>query len=308
MYAKILRSNILLLLTALIWGFAFVAQRASMVYVGPFTFNAFRFALGGLSLVPLVFVIERQRQSDALLPVPSGARSVFPTAGLVGLVLFLGATFQQVGVASTTAGKAGFITGLYVIFVPLLGLLWKQRTASRTWGGAILAVVGLYLLSVTEDFTIAPGDLLVLIGAFFWAGHVHLIARFSARIGPVKLACLQFFVCSMLSFIAAFLTETISWQGISGAMWPILYGGFMSVGIAYTLQVVGQRDAHPAHAAIILSLESVFALIGGMLILQETFSVRGMVGCSLMLAGMLFSQLSGTERRPAISEAEASPL
>ncbi len=287
--SKNLKSNILLLLAAMLWGFAFVAQRAGMEHVGPFIFNGVRFALGGISLLPLILVNRRRRSGSDL---PSAGRKIFALGGgLAGSALFIAVSFQQIGIIYTTAGKAGFITGLYVIIVPILGLLGRQRTNIGTWMGAVIAAAGLYFLSVTEDFTVSPGDLLVLVSAFFWAIHVHIIGWFSARTDPIKLAFFQFLVCSTLSLAAAVSTETISVQALSRAIIPILYGGLVSVGIAYTLQVVGQRHAHPAHAAIILSLETVFAVIGGWLILGENLSPRGGVGCALMLAGMLLSQL-----------------
>ena len=283
------KSNILLLVAAMLWGFAFVAQRAGMEHVGPFIFNGVRFALGGISLLPLILVNLKRRSGDDL---PSASKKTFALGGgLAGLALFIAASFQQIGIIYTTAGKAGFITGLYVIIVPILGLLGRQRTNVGTWMGAVIAATGLYFLSVTENFTISPGDLLVLISAFFWAVHVHIIGWFSARTDPIKLAFFQFLVCSALSLAAAVPTETISVQALSRAIIPILYGGLVSVGIAFTLQVVGQRHAHPAPAAIILSLETVFAVIGGWLILGENLSPRGGVGCALMLAGMLLSQL-----------------
>jgi drug/metabolite transporter (DMT)-like permease len=207
------------------------------------------------------------------------------------LALFIAASLQQMGIVYTTAGKAGFITGLYVIIVPILGLFRKQRSGISAWAGAILATIGLYFLSITEDFTISPGDLLVLISAFFWAGHVHIIGWLSARIGAIKLAFFQFLICSALSLIAAVFTEDITTQALFKAIVPILYGGLVSVGIAFTLQVVAQQYAQPTHAAIILSLETVFAVIGGWIILGETLSPRGLVGCTLMLAGMLLSQV-----------------
>lgn len=283
------KSNILLLVAAMLWGFAFVAQRAGMEHVGPFIFNGVRFALGGISLLPLILVNLKRRSGDDL---PSASKKTFALGGgLAGLALFIAASFQQIGIIYTTAGKAGFITGLYVIIVPILGLLGRQRTNVGTWMGAVIAATGLYFLSVTENFTISPGDLLVLISAFFWAVHVHIIGWFSARTDPIKLAFSQFLACSALSLVAAVSTETISVQALSRAIIPILYGGLVSVGIAFTLQVVGQRHAHPAPAAIILSLETVFAVIGGWLILGENLSPRGGVGCALMLAGMLLSQL-----------------
>jgi len=280
----------LLLVAAILWGFAFVAQRAGMEHVGPFTFNGVRFALGGISLLPLL-LRNRKRQVKSELP-PENTKTVVLGGVLAGLVLFIAASLQQTGIVHTTAGKAGFITGLYVIIVPILGLFWKQRSNISAWAGAVLATVGLYFLSVTEDFTISPGDLLVLVSAFFWAGHVHIIGWFSARTAPIKLAFFQFFACSALSLIAAVFAEVITIQRLLEATIPILYGGVVSVGIAFTLQVVAQQYAHPTHAAIILSLETVFAVIGGWLILGERLSLRGLVGCALMLAGMLVSQLN----------------
>ena len=291
MKAQNLKSDTLLLLTATIWGFAFVAQRVGMDYVGPFTFNGFRFALGSLTLVPLLLINNRQGAiTKSPLPLTK-TRMIILGGGLAGFALFMGATLQQVGLVYTTAGKAGFITGLYVVIVPILGLFWKQQSGLGTWFGAILAAAGLYLLTITAQFTIALGDFLELAGAFFWAGHVLIIGWLSPRIDPIKLAFFQYTACSFLSLLTAVITEVITLHGLFLATLPIAYGGLISVGIAYTLQVVAQRYAHPAHAAIILSLEAVFAAFGGWLILGETLSSRGLIGCSLMLAGMLLSQL-----------------
>jgi drug/metabolite transporter (DMT)-like permease len=202
---------------------------------------------------------------------------------IAGVVLFLGASLQQIGIVYTTAGKAGFITGLYVVIVPFLGLFWHKAPDWGTWVGAALAAAGLYLLSVTEQFTIAFGDLLVLIGAFCWAAHVLIIGWLSPRSDPLKLA--------LLSLAGGALTEPVSLAGLGQAALPIFYGGVFSVGIAYTLQVVAQQKAHPAHAAILLSLEAVFAAVGGWLILDESLNLRAFAGCALMMAGMLISQL-----------------
>lgn len=288
---RTLKSDALLMLTATIWGFAFVAQRVGMEYVGPFTFNGVRFALGSLSLVPLMLLKRKNPSAIAALLPPADRQTVAWGGALAGLVLFMGASLQQVGLVHTTAGNAGFITGLYVVIVPLLGLFWRQRPDLGTWIGALLAAAGLYLLSVTAAFEIAFGDLLVLVGAFFWAAHVLIIGWLSPRIESIQLACIQFAVCSLLSLITAAALETMTLQGLMGAALPILYGGLLSVGVAYTLQVVAQRDARPAHAAIILSLESVFAALGGWLLLGELLSARALAGCSLMMAGMLLSQL-----------------
>ncbi len=258
-------------------------------HLGPFIFNGVRFALGGMSLIPLILV-NRKRQITDESPTIS-TRMTILGGGLAGSVLFIGSSLQQIGIIYTTAGKAGFITGLYVIIVPILGLLWRQRADISTWGGAILATIGLYFLSVTRDFSMSRGDLLVLVSAFFWAGHVHIIGWLSGRIDPIKLAFLQFLTCSVLSLAVAVFMETISIQKLFDAAIPILYGGLVSVGIAYTLQVVAQRRAHPTHAAIILSLETVFAVIGGWIILGERLTSRGLLGCALMLGGMLLSQI-----------------
>jgi drug/metabolite transporter (DMT)-like permease len=287
-----IKADILLLLTATIWGFAFVAQRVGMDFVGPFTFNAVRFALGSLSLLPLILLLQK-RQPETRQPSNGTGKSVWFGGLLAGGALFSGASLQQVGLVYTTAGKAGFITGLYVVIVPLLGLFWRQRPRLGTWLGAILAAVGLYFLSITKEFNISFGDLLVLVGAFFWSGHVLLIGWLAPRIDSLKLAAAQFAVCSLFSFLTALVIETMSIASILQAAVPILYGGLGSVGIAYTLQIIAQRDAHPAHSAIILSLEGLFAAIGGWLLLDEVLSLRGLFGCAMMLAGMLFSELSG---------------
>jgi len=283
------RANLLLFITAMIWGFAFVAQRQGMEHVSPFTFNAVRFAIGTASLIPIILFIRPEQRSTT--PQTLFSKTTMTGGLCLGVVLFIGSSLQQIGIVETTAGKAGFITGLYVIIVPLLGLLWKQKTGRGTWFGAILAMTGMYFLSVTDDFTILKGDSLVLISALFWAIHVQLISWLLQKSNALHLSLYQFFFCSLLSLLAAIQWETTTISGIQGAMWPILYAGLFSVGIAYTLQIVAQRKAHPAHAAIILSLEAVFAVLGGYILLNETISMRGIFGCALMLAGMLLSQL-----------------
>ena len=290
-----MNADILLLLTAAIWGFAFVAQRLGNAHMGPFTFNAIRFTLGAVALLPLLLWQRKHEKARPELPL---RKAILP-ALLIGLALFAGATLQQVGLLGTTAGKAGFITGLYVIFVPLVALIWGRKTHWGHWTGAILAVAGLYLLSVGKGFTISPYDLIVLAGAFIWAGHVHLIDRYSGRIGAIRISVIQSLVCGLLSAVVAVFTEEINLSGIMGGIWPILYGGLLSVGLAYTLQVVAQRTADPSHAAIILSLEGAFAALGGWLVLQEQLPLRGLLGCVLMLAGTLVSQFIGSRTKPA---------
>lgn len=286
-----LKSNILLLITAIIWGFAFVAQRVGTNYVGPFTFNGVRFALGAVSLLPLIIYYRNKTPKEDKKDC-KGLNNVLFAGAIAGCVLFLGSSLQQIGLVYTTAGKAAFITGLYIAIVPILGVFLKHRIHSSTWAGVLCAVVGLYFLSVTEGFSISYGDLLELIGAFFWAFHILCIDHFTKKVDALKLSLVQFITCSALSLIAAIIFEKIAISGIYQAIIPILYGGIGSVGIAYTLQVVGQKHAKPSHAAIILSMEAVFASIGGILILNERLGLRGGIGCSLMLAGMLLSQAS----------------
>ena len=297
MNIQTVRSNALLLITAAIWGFAFVAQRVGLEYLGPFTFNAARFTLGSLSLLPLLFISRDERPaSENILPRPSFKLVVFGGFS-AGFMLFMGMSLQQVGLVYTTAGKAGFITSLYVVIVPILGLFWKQSTNPGIWLGAVLAAIGLYFLSVTERFSFEFGDLLEFFCAFFWAGQVLIIGWLSSRIQSVKLAFTQFVVCAVLSFMVAVVFEDISWNALVQAAWPILYGGILSSGVAFTFQVMAQRHTHPAHASIVMSLEAVFAAIGGWLLLNEILSMRGVMGCGLMLGGMLISQLYGLKNK-----------
>jgi len=288
-----LRSDLLLLLAAAIWGFAFVAQRAGMEHLGPLTFNAIRFLMGAAVLAPVVYRHSRNgRAASWRVDLRRGL--------ILGLVLFGGATLQQWGVVYTTAGKAGFITGLYVVLVPFLGLFIGQRTAPHTWAGAALALVGLFLLTITGRPVTSLGDTLVLMGAMFWSTHMLLVGRWARHTEPVRLAALQFLVCGVISAAVGLPLEQPTMGAVAGAAGPLLYAGLASTGIAYTLQVVAQRHAPPAHAAIILSLEAVFAVLGGMLLLGETLPLRGLVGCALMLAGMILSQLEPRRRRPPV--------
>ena len=288
-----LKSDLLFLLSAVIWGFAFVAQRMGMDHVGPFTFNGIRFFLGAMVLVPFIYGNRKNQPQIYKGCSQIQNKSLVVYGGLAGVAIFAGASLQQVGLVYTTAGKAGFITGLYVVIVPIMGLLWGQRTNAGTWGGALMAAAGMYLLSVNEDFTISFGDLLELIGAVLWACHIHLIGWLSPKTDSLRLAFIQFMVCAVTSLMTAVMIETASVVDVAAAALPIIYGGALSVGVAYTLQVVAQRHAHPAHAAILLSLEAVFAAVGGWLILGEVMSGRGIIGCSLMFTGMLVSQLYG---------------
>ena len=294
-----LQSDSLLLLAACIWGFAFVAQRVGMQYVGPFGFTGVRFALGCLVLLPLLLRNRARSGGSSARRTGWFSRPSLGGSLLAGLVLFCGASFQQVALLYTTAGNAGFITGLYVVLVPIIGVVLGHRAHSGTWIGTALAAAGLYLLSASEQFTMAPGDLMVLIGAFFWACHVHIIGWLSPRQEPLKIAVVQNATCAVLSLMVSAAVEENTVSKYLSATVPILYGGIMSVGVAYTLQVVAQMKVKPAHAAIILSLEAVFAAIGGWVFLAETLTPRAMAGCVLMFCGMLVSQLWRTPVKDA---------
>lgn len=284
-----MKANLLLLITAIIWGFAFVAQRAGMEYLGPFTFNTARFTLGSLSLVPLLLINKRKKFNRSTI-ISFDNKTLLYGGLAAGLFLFLGASLQQTGMVYTTAGKGGFITGFYIILVPILGLFIKQKTSALTWLGALVAIVGLYFLSVTKNLDINIGDILVFSASFFWAGQILVIGFFSNKTDSIQLAFLQFLICALLSFISALIAENIILNNLYLAIIPILYAGIFSAGIAFTLQVIAQKESHPANAAIIMSLESVFAVIGGWMILSETIPLRGFFGCVLMLTGMIISQ------------------
>ncbi len=280
------------MLAAAIWGFAFVAQRVGMRYIGPLTFNGVRFALGALALAPLL-LIKRGWLAGRTEALPAAGTKISVLRGglAAGVLLFGGSTLQQVGVVYTTAGKAGFITSLYVILVPLLGLFWGHKTGLLTWVGALAAAVGLYLLSAKGVLGIAMGDGLVLMGAVFWAGHVLLVGYLVQYLPALKLAVLQFSVCSILSLIGALVFETMRMATIIEAGVPILYAGLLSVAVAYTLQMFGQIHAKPSSAAIILSFEAVFAAFGGWLLLGEGMTLRGLLGAGIMLMGVILAQL-----------------
>ena len=285
MHRPSLRADLLMLLTALIWGTTFVAQRLGMNEIGPFLYTGLRFALGALVLLPWVL---RRPAGGVTEPFHRG---LLAGGLLLGLALTAGINLQQVGLLFTSVTNSGFITGLYVIIVPLLGLLVGQRTGPGTWLGASLAVLGMALLSIGPDFRVASGDWLQLAGALVWGVHVLLVGALASRHDPLRLAFLQFVTCAAISLLLAGVLEEIDLDAILRAAPAVLYGGVIAVGIGYTLQVVAQKHAIASHAAIILSLEAVFAAIAGALVLDESLSARGYLGCALMFTGMLAAQL-----------------
>jgi len=293
MEKKILRANMLLLLASAIWGLAFVAQKVGANYIGAFTFNGIRFALGSLSLIPVLIYFNKKSSitSEKIImdsPLKGGL--------IAGGVIFIGNSFQQIGMSYTTAGKAAFITAFYIVLVPIFSIFLKRRISLSNWIGVFVALTGLYLLSITESFTISVGDLLQVGGAICFAIHILLIDHYIKKVDAIKLSFVQFTTCSILSLVAALIFETITLNSIAQAMIPILYGGIFSVGIAYTLQVVGQKNAKPSHAAIILSMESVFATLGGFMILNENLTFRASMGCLFMLLGILLSQFQNIRK------------
>ncbi|MFV9683882.1 DMT family transporter [Pseudomonas sp. NY15367] len=287
MQSQALRADLLMLITAMIWGSAFVAQRLGMDSIGPFLYTGLRFALACVVLLPVLALLQRRQQR----PVAPLNRNLLIGGVIMGLALSLGINLQQVGLLFTTVTNSGFITGLYVIVVPILGLLIGQRSSAGIWLGASLAVVGMFLLSVGEGFSVASGDWLQLAGAFVWGIHVLLVGFFASRHDPLRLAFIQFATCAVISLLLAVIFETATLDGIIRAAPAVLYGGLFGVAVGFTLQVVAQQHAIASHAAIILSLEAVFAAIAGALLLGEVLALRGYLGCALMFGGMLLAQL-----------------
>jgi len=274
MRSQALRADFLMLITAVIWGTAFVAQRIGMDNIGPFLFTGLRFALGALALLPLVIYQGR----TAARHEPFLQRGLILGGLSMGLALTLGINLQQVGLLFTSVTNSGFITGLYVIVVPLLGLAIGHKTGLGTWLGAFLAVAGMALLSIGEDFTVASGDWIQLAGAFVWGVHVLLVSFFVSRHDAIRLAFLQFATCAVVSLLLALIFEDINPASIWLAGPALIYGGLFAVAVGYTLQVVAQKHAIASHAAIILSLEAVFAAIAGALFLEESLTLRGYMG------------------------------
>ena len=285
-----LRNSLLLLLTATIWGVAFVAQSVGMDYVQPFTFNGIRSIIGGLVLIPCIFILNRLKSPSEPIQ-KSSSRPLLAGGILCGLCLFAASSFQQFGIKYTTVGKAGFITACYIVIVPILGLFLKKKCSPLIWVSVLLALVGLYFLCMSGSISLGLGDLLVLIGAFLFSIHILVIDHYSPLADGVQLSCIQFFVCGVLSLICMFLFETPDLSMILMAWLPILYAGVLSCGVAYTLQVVGQKNMNPTVASLILSMESCISVLAGWLILGQALSSRELLGCVLMFAAIILAQI-----------------
>ncbi|MER1993083.1 MAG: DMT family transporter [Eubacteriales bacterium] len=291
MNRKSLRGSLLLLLGSVIWGAAFVAQRVGMDHLGPFSFNGIRMLLAGIVLIPVAAFIDRKKE-PGVRPDPKDQRK----AGLLcGVLLFVASSLQQMGLVTTSAGKAGFITALYVVLVPVAAwLLFRKNPGRVIWLGVVLAVFALWLLCMPAGggFALQGGDLLVLGCAVAFTGQILCVDYYAPKVSGVKLARDEFLVTGVLSLLIAVFTETITWTGIREALIPILYAGLMSGAVAYTLQIIGQRDTDPTVASLIMCLESVFATLSGALILGEKMTVRETVGCVLMFVAVVLAQLS----------------
>lgn len=284
-----MRANGCLLLTALIWGFSFASQRIAAQYMTGFAFNGLRFLMGAAVLLPVMLYIGKKSGS-----LPHGKRQ-WKTALLsgisMGIILFAASGMQQIGLETTSAGKAAFITGLYVVLVPVVGIFLKKRNHPSLWAGVVFAAVGLYFICVTQEFTIMTGDLYEIGGAALWTCHILMADRFLQRMDALVLSFLQVATCGVMSLAASLLFENMSWAAFpADAVPPLIYSGIFSVGVAYTLQLIGQKSAKPAHAAILLSMEAVFATIAGFLLLGEDLGGRVYIGCALMITGMLAAQ------------------
>ncbi len=288
------RAILILLLTAGIWGFAFAAQRQASFYLSPFTFGASRFLMGAAALY--LFVLPKDKKNGK-----SFTKTEWRNGAVVGAVLFAAATLQQIGIGLTSAGQAGFLSALYVVLVPVIGLLFGRKTNGATWLALLLAVPALYLLCMTDGgFHVSIGDAWLLSSAVFWALHILFTDRFVRGTDPLHLCVVQFFVCGVLNLACALLFETTSVENMRKALWAVLYVGLMSTAVAYTLQAIGQRDAKPAHAALVLSTESVFSVIAGALLLGERMTTPAYFGCVLMFAAVVLSQLRSAKEEPHV--------
>ena len=289
------KNAVILVLTAFIWGTAFVAQSVGMDYLGPFTFNGVRSIIGGAALLPCIAVLkmlngkgEKEVRGGS---VRDERKNLILGGSACGLLLFGASSLQQIGIQYTTAGKAGFITACYIVIVPVLGIFLKKKTGWKVWAAVIIALAGLYFLCMTEKFSVGKGDVLIFFCALVFSVHILVIDYFSPKVDGVKMSCIQFFVCGIASMPFMFLLETPRIGAMIKGWMPLLYAGVLSCGVAYTLQIIGQKNVNPAVASLILSLESCFSVLAGWVVLGEQLSVRESIGCVLMFAAIILAQL-----------------
>jgi len=296
---------ILLLIASIIWGSAFVAQSTAMDHIGPFTMNGLRSLLAFLFLLPVALVADKIKgKKPTLLGTnDKGERKTLLIGGLMlGLLVTVASTIQQIGIIYTTVGKAGFLTTLYIVIVPILGLFLKKRVKFNVWIAVVLSLIGMYLLCLKESFSIGMGDALIIISAFFFAIHILLIEKYSPISDGIRLSCIQFFVCAVVCLTAALIFENPEWESIKSAAVSIAYAGILSAGVGYTLQIIGQKTV-PSHIApLIMSLESVFSVLAGVIILKETMQWREIVGCVIIFIAITLTQITFGEKKHADNE------
>ncbi len=294
-----LRGGAMLMLTALIWGTAFVAQSVGMDYLGPCAFTATRNFIGCVALLPVIALASRLRsgaQPEEAAPAP-GKKALFGWGAACGLLLGGATLLQQAGMQTASAGKAGFLTALYIVIVPVLGIFLGRRPGLKVWIGVVLALVGAYLLSVKGGAGIASGDLLVIASAVVFSLHILVIDSVPAGVDGVRLSCVQFLVAGVFALVLALFLESFTWRDILSAWVPLLYTGVVSSGVGYTLQILGQRTVNPTVASLILSLESVFAALAGWAILGQALSLRELFGCALVFVAVILAQLPSKKGR-----------
>lgn len=297
MKKKELKGTLMLILTAFIWGVAFVAQSEGMKYVGPFTFNSARMLIGGIVLIPCIFFLDRLKGKKPGEKMDKNSKKVMFTGGILcGIALCVAATLQQYGIKYTTVGKAGFITAMYIIIVPILGIFLKKKVGIKIWISVVIAVIGLYLLCMSGTLSLGKGDLLVLICAVGFSIHILLIDHFSPQTDGVKMSCVQFLTAGIISAVPMLIIEQPSVGDLTAAWLPIIYAGVLSCGVAYTLQVVAQRDTDPTVASLVLSLESVFSVLAGWIILHQVLTGKEILGCVLMFAAIIMAQLPSRKK------------
>lgn len=292
-----LKSSLLLFLAAFIWGVAFVAQSVGMDYMGPLTFNGARFLMGSLVLLP--FVLLRRKQNKKAGRAPASLKTTIIGGVCCGLALCSAALFQQYGIMYTTVGKAGFITTLYIILVPFFGIFLKKRIPGKVWIGAVIAAAGMYLLCMSERLALSRGDTLVFICAILFSVHILVIDHFSPMADGVELSCIQFLTAGIIGSMGAILFEQPTLQCLIDGMIPLAYAGILSSGVAYTLQVIGQKDMDPTVASLILSMESVFSALAGWMILHQKLSGRELFGCVLVFMAVILVQLPEKKHKMA---------
>lgn len=300
------KNNTMLVLTALIWGSAFVAQSVGMDYVGPFTFNSLRCLMGGIVLLPVIWVMDKKKQKSNEQGKEESKKILWIGGISCGVALAAASSLQQIGLVYTTAGKAGFITALYILIVPVLGLFLGKKVGAKTWMGVALAVVGMYFLCIKEGFYISYGDFLIIVCAIIFSVHILIIDYFSPKVDGVKMSCIQFFVSGILCAFPMIISEKPMLDAVLSAYLPLLYAGVLSCGVAYTLQIIAQKNTDPTVASLILSLESVFAALAGWVIIQEKLSPKELFGCALVFLAILLAQLPQKESGVSESAADAA--